>query len=203
MTSSTRSLLVLLREGTQVSHRRLEEHPLLRPLMASTLSIEQYSRVIAAFAGFYAALERGIQELSSGIDFPGYHYEPRLPLLMDDLAALPVCAVVPCTVAPEYSNENELVGMLYVLEGATQGGRIIAPRVQQHLALSETSGARYFNFYRQDSWREFRAMVEKRQEHYDCHRARDAACATFDRLYSHLEHCLSNSGDLFSERHDQ
>lgn len=195
MISSIRNLLVDLREGTDAGHRRVEKHPLLLPLMSTTLSVEQYSRVIAAFTGFYEAVERRMSEMSSPANFPGYRYAPRLPLLVEDRAALPTCPVTPCTVVPAYSRDEELIGVLYVLEGATQGGRVIAPRVQQKLALTDSAGARYFNFYHQDSWWDFRAMVERCQMRLDCTLAVAAAQATFDHLHAHLDHCLSHSGD--------
>lgn len=195
VTATTGNLLIDLREGTLAYHRRVEKHSLLRPLMAATLSLEQYARVIAAFAGFYESLEPRIKEMWSRIDFPGYRYQPRLPLLADDRAALPACAVTPCATAPELSHEDDLLGVLYVLEGATQGGLVIAPRLRHSFAMTESVGARYFNFYRHGSWQEFRTMVARCEQHYDSCVAVAAARATFDHLHSHLDLCLCSAGD--------
>lgn len=185
------NLLVDLREGTEAQHRRLEKHPLLLPLMTSTLSLTQYAQVIAGFTGFYESLESRIKAMSSRIEFPDYRYQVRLPLLLEDCAALPDCAITPCTVTPEYSCKDQLLGVLYVLEGATQGGRVITPRLHDSLALTANAGARYFNFYQQNSWQKFRAMVEHCQQDCDYSLAVDSAQATFVSLYSHLDHCLS------------
>ncbi len=199
MSKAAGNLLVELRQGTEVAHRRLEKHPLLRPLLAPTLSLEHYSRVIAAFTGFYETLEPRIMELALRIAVPGYRYEPRLPYLLEDRAVLLPCAVTPGYAAPEFGRDDELVGALYVLEGATQGGRVIAPWVQQKLALTESAGARYFNLYRQNSWEGFRNMVAQGLHDYDSSVAAAAARATFDHLYSHLDLCLSSSGDHVNE----
>lgn len=199
MSKIAENLLVELRQGTEVAHRRLEQHPLLRPLLAPTLSLEHYARVIAAFTGFYETLEPRIMEIAPRIALPGYRYEPRLPYLLEDRAVLPPCAVTPGCVAPEFGRADELVGVLYVLEGATQGGRVIAPWVQQKLALTESAGACYFNLYRQNSWEGFRNMVAQGLDDYDYALAVATARATFDHLYSHLDLCLSNSGDHVSE----
>lgn len=190
-----KSLLLSLREGTQENHRRVEEHPLLRPLTASTLSLEHYARVIAAFTGFYETLESRLKEKLPVVDFPDYRYQPRLPLLIEDRAALPVCAVSPCKIVPELSCNDELIGVLYVLEGATQGGLVIAPRLRHRLALTDSNSARYFNLYRQNSWQKFRAMVDHCQQHYDYGLAVAAARATFDHLHCHLDLCLCSAGD--------
>lgn len=192
---SKESLLLNLREGTQENHRRVEEHPLLRPLTASTLSLEHYARVIAAFTGFYEALEPGLKEWLPVVDFPGYRYQPRLPLLVEDRAALPACAVTPCETVPELSCKDELIGVLYVLEGATQGGLVIAPRLRHGLALTAGNSARYFNLYRHNSWQKFRAMVDRCQQHYDYRLAMAAARAAFDHLHCHLDLCLCSAGD--------
>jgi len=185
------NLLVDLRAGTEAQHRRLEKHPLLLPLMTSTLSLEQYTQVIAGFTGFYESLESRIREMSARFEFPDYRYQARLPLLLEDCATLPSCAVIPCTVTPEYSCKDQLLGVLYVLEGATQGGLVIAPRLHASLALTANTGARYFNFYQHNSWQKFRAMVELCQQDCDHSLAVAAAQATFVSLYSHLDHCLS------------
>lgn len=190
-----RNILVAMREETETEHRRVERHAVLRPLMDSSLSLQQYARVIAAFTGFYESLELRIKETWSHRDFPNYRYQPRLPLLLEDQAALPICAVALCATAPELNREDELIGVLYVLEGATQGGRIIGPLLGERLALTESTGARYFNFHRQRSWHEFRTMVEQCQQHYDFHIAVAAARSTFECLHSHLDLCLSSYGD--------
>ncbi|MDX9886350.1 biliverdin-producing heme oxygenase [Thauera sp.] len=193
LTVTTGNLLLDLREGTNADHRRVEMHALLRPLVSTTLSLEQYSRVIAAFTGFHDAIERRLTEISSRIDFPGYRYQPRLPLLVEDRAALPPCAVTPCKTGPVLSLEDERVGVLYVLEGATQGGLVIAPCLSLRLGLGENAGARYFNLYRQRSWQQFRTMLAQCQQHYDPHLAVRAARATFDHLHAHLDLCLSST----------
>lgn len=184
-----------MREGTETEHHRVERHTVLRPLTTSSLSTQQYARVIAAFIGFYAPLERHMRETWSHIDFPNYRYQPRLPLLLEDQGALPICAVTPCTGAPEFTCEDELIGALYVLEGATQGGRVIAPLLLERLALTENTGARYFNLYRQHGWQEFRTMVGQCQRNHDFDVAVAAARSTFQHLHSHLDLCLGSSGD--------
>ncbi len=194
MTKPIGNLLSDLRDGTDIEHRLVEKHPLLVPLLAPTLSLEQYSQAIAAFTGFFATLEPRMQEISADIEFPDYRYQPRLPLLLEDRAALPGCAVTPCTLTPEYSSVDEFIGTLYVLEGATQGGRVIAPLLQHRLALHESAGARYFNFYRQRSWEKFQIMLEHCQQRYDYRLAVTAARATFINLRSHLDRCLSKKG---------
>lgn len=184
------SLLDELRDGTIADHRRIEAHPLLRALTAPTLSLEHYARVLAAFTGFHEALDPRLVEMSAIIDFPHYLYRPRMPALVEDRAVLPVCAVTPCANAPEFSCVDEVLGVLYVLEGATQGGLVIAPLVQQRLALTERAGARYFNLHRQGGWQNFRALVEHCQQHCDHGLAVSAARATFEHLHAHLDRCL-------------
>lgn len=56
-----------------------------------------------------------------------------------EMTTLPVCSDLPSLHEPEH-----LAGCLYVLEGASLGGRIIAQALNRQLALRNNSGAAFF-----------------------------------------------------------
>lgn len=106
-----------------------------------------------------------------------------------------------------------LIGVLYVVEGATLGGRILAPRVEEHLGLRPGQGTRYLRLHQEGEWPRFRAFArlalgggpDQRHEHVSrstpggaCARgcgtsgapvstAASAAQATFESLHRHLD----------------
>lgn len=171
MTSPIRasgSLLLQLRQATQQAHLRVERHALLAPLLGSGLDLPRYFRVLRAFHAYYEALEPGLSKASLALlptQSAGYRYIPRAEILAEDMqdiqgnhsaaASRPDSAKCPVRRTP-----GHILGWLYVLEGATQGGRIIAPRVSRALGLSGSYGARYFNLYQQGQWRSFQSLVE-------------------------------------------
>jgi heme oxygenase len=55
-----------------------------------------------------------------------------------------------------------VVGCLYVLEGATLGGQVIARRLQETLKIGPENGASFFHGYGRDAghlWKSFRAAL--------------------------------------------
>lgn len=192
--NSNTHLLPLLRRHTQEAHAALEAQPLVRGLLDPALSLGHYAQLLRAFAAFYRRLE---PRLSLALDdwhnrFPStYRYQPRLPLLQADLADLGIGQSqdktdpsVPLTVSVA-----TVPGMLYVLEGATQGGRVIAPKLQQSLGVSERFGARYFNLHRRlDSWSHFREWISHTEPQLDQSATLTGALTTFTGLHAHLDH---------------
>ncbi len=191
--NSDASLLQSLRLGTREAHGALEAQPLVRGLLDPTLSPECYAQLLRAFAAFYRRLE---PRLSVALDhwhtrFPSvYRYQPRLPLLQADLADLGYdSSPEPGSVVPVSATIETVPGVLYVLEGATQGGRVIAPRLHRALGVSGHWGARYFNLHGQlDSWAHFRQWLAMIEPHLDQSATLSGARATFSGLHAHLDH---------------
>lgn len=136
----------LLRQETLPAHRALEsELDLLDP----QLSIARYQRVLRAFHGFYEPLERRLVELVAAAPPLGFALIDRSALLARDLHALGMArgeslALPRCARMPVLHGNEGLAGALYVLEGASLGARVIAPRLEQHLQLKADSGAAFF-----------------------------------------------------------
>ncbi len=104
-----------------------------------------------------------------------------LGLTPAEIAALPVCADLPACADTEAA-----FGCLYVLEGATLGGRSLLPMVQARLGVDPAHGAAFLASYGESipsMWRGFGAALNAwcgtaaRRA-----RAAAAAAATFERL---------------------
>jgi heme oxygenase len=135
-----------LKRATADLHRRLETD---LGLLESELSLDRYRRVLELFFGFYDPIEAGLTRVASAGPPLGLALRARAALIEDDLlslglstrdiADLPRCADLPRLSCPE-----ELAGCLYVLEGASLGGQVIAPMLQRRLGLAKGSGASFF-----------------------------------------------------------
>lgn len=155
-----------LRDGTSAEHRALEKHPLLRPLLRPDLEAGQYCSALHPLLHFYRRLEpalvpactAAVIQLGAG---NGYCYSPRTPLLIQDLKDMgqrpePAPETRPL---PDLSTPWRVLGVLYVLEGATQGGRVIAPRLARSLGIDGGTGARYFTIHNRDEGSSWRALT--------------------------------------------
>ncbi|MBM7454692.1 heme oxygenase [Oceanisphaera litoralis] len=156
----TSALAACLRQATRDAHRRLDSHGVLRPLISPSLSYEEYQRALLAL---YPAQWRLEKSIARGLDalHQDYPMRPRAPALADDLAAMvqPLPALDE-TVMLEVCRPGQLIGLLYVLEGARLGSRIIAHNV--HRTLGRQVPSRYFTVVQDDdSWSVFWQFAER------------------------------------------
>jgi heme oxygenase len=140
-------ILSLIRNATRDWHTKVEEQV---PVLDPGFTIADYQRLLERFYGFYAGFEPVIAR-ASGLKrhLADWDERARLPLLTHDLlwlgvsegqlAALPVCARF-----PETTDFPALFGALYVTEGSTLGGQVIARHLAKSLALKPGSGAGFF-----------------------------------------------------------
>lgn len=192
------AILEQLREQTRPAHQALEAQPLLKSLMSSQLTDTQYRQLLQSMLMFYRSLESELVPAAAALlrqhPDPEYRYLPRAPVLEND------CRVLGCTTSGfihspvEFQldkSEAYLVGVLYVIEGSTQGGRMIARHLAHILGVSENSGAGFFNIYRYDnSWAAFRRWLSSdlAYNHQDeIKSAIEGANMTFTALHTHLD----------------
>ncbi len=154
-----------LKAATAEHHERLERRV---DIAARLRSRDAYRELLERFYGFYQPLEERLRPYEQ--TFP---LRPKAPLLARDIEALggdphtlPVASRLPPTRTAE-----EALGVLYVLEGATLGGAVIA-----HMARGLDVSREFFGAYDSARWREFKAFVDR-------HGADSAAAvATFETM---------------------
>jgi len=133
-----------LRERTARIHAATEELPLMRALLAPTADAATYGRYLGALHGVYLAVEPVLYANVSPALLSLLGVRPKLLALQQDRAALAMrldaspgaSAALPAPGLPRrmraaVQDEPAAVGGLYVLEGATLGGRVIARRLRQ------------------------------------------------------------------------
>jgi heme oxygenase (biliverdin-IX-beta and delta-forming) len=161
------AILQQLREQTRPAHVALEAQPQLKKLLSSRLTVLEYSQLLQAMLAFYRSLEPELVPATAALlerhPDPEYRYLPRAPLLLNDCQALG-CVDSGFMPGPgEFRLDGsgaQLLGVLYVLEGSTLGGKLIASHLARTLGLSEGSGASFFhNHQGERSWMAFRRWV--------------------------------------------
>ncbi|MEQ8663054.1 MAG: biliverdin-producing heme oxygenase, partial [Gammaproteobacteria bacterium] len=135
-------------------------------LLREDLTLPAYAAVLTCMTAFYAPLERRIHAMPAlAARVPALAARRKLPLLARDLRALRERGVavraagrVPPTLVPDLADVPSALGCLYVLEGATLGGRVIAPHLERHLGLTARDGAAFHRGYGDDTGRMWRAL---------------------------------------------
>ena len=152
MNATPDDLRETLRRRTAGAHRRLDSAPAQRNLVRPGLSLRAYAATLDAHARAHAVCEAALERASwaAPADLPTYR--PRLPALRADLAHLPRVGPSPRVEPPavrevptsEAHALGRVLGLRYVLDGATQGARFIAPRLARTLPELRDGGFAYW-----------------------------------------------------------
>lgn len=158
-------ILKHLKQATGSRHAALESR---LPLLDAGMSRLSYLHFLQRFYGYYAPLESQLLALpywnSMDFDYAGRHKTPRL---MQDLRALgetpeAIQGFARCQHLPTLASPGQLLGCLYVIEGATLGGQIITRHLEANLGLTPLTGASFFDGYGArtgSQWKAFCAML--------------------------------------------
>ena len=151
------SILTRLRLETRGEHDAVER---VLSLMDAALTEAAYRQRLAQFYGFYGPLEAALQARCAP------HLATLLPrlnktaLLRQDLQQLGVSSdgLPLCRQLPPIQTQAEVLGCLYVMEGATLGGRLITQHVQAAIGIMPATGGRFFEGYGPDTGRMWQTM---------------------------------------------
>ncbi len=144
------TILARLQTETRAAHDRIEAAMDLDRRIASR---DAYRSLLIRFYGFHKAWEEEAARRAPDRDF----FERRrktqhlvrdleaLGLKSDDIIRLPQCRPLMPLPAPE-----AVLGSMYVVEGSTLGGAIIARDVKNRLGLDAETGCAYFRSYGRD-----------------------------------------------------
>ncbi|MCA1766743.1 MAG: biliverdin-producing heme oxygenase [Idiomarina sp.] len=156
---SNKALLQKLREHTAKQHQQVESSAIMSKLVHPELTVGDYLAALFILASFIGRYETSLLHAFAKCD--GYSYRPRLSLLQADINAIskkaePVPEQSACLTQHSW---YELIGVVYVIEGSTQGGKVLANRIERQLGpsqgLTASNGLSYFNLYQQNNWENF------------------------------------------------
>ena len=188
----------LLKQSTRVFHRAIEAR--LGVLVSDEISLEEYIAVQKLFYGFYKPVEDRLAAFI-GQEDPELQLANRLrlPLLVQDLAFLDVPAaeleaLPACDSIPPLQTVPEVLGCLYVLEGSTLGGRVIARHLEKVLHLSESQGCSFLNSHGDSRGPMWSGLLSVLARHCQEHRDQVAVVGSARLTFSCLETWLSSAG---------
>lgn len=137
-------ILQKLKESTRQQHEHVEGTV---DVMNQMFSLEDYKRLISRFWAFYAAFEPSLpyDELKdAGLD---YDQRRKLAMLEADAKVLELEEPEAFEDLPDLSSLPKVFGSLYVVEGSTLGGAVIARHLKEHLGLTPENGGAFYSSY--------------------------------------------------------
>ncbi|MFO0833729.1 MAG: biliverdin-producing heme oxygenase [Phycisphaerales bacterium] len=164
-----------LRDRTWEKHRLAERHPLQHALAIGKLPRGQYAALTAQLMivhrELFAALNRSRAVPAIAVVLRDYHdHEPRCRRDIEHLGVDPSAVAASVATArfvddlksAEARSSLDLLGALYVLEGATNGGKFIAKMVRRAYQLEGLAGTESLDPYGQaqpERWEEFKQSM--------------------------------------------
>ncbi len=156
------TLLERLKIETREAHDRIEAAIDLDRRIASR---EAYRDLLIRFYGFHRAWESEAADTAPDRAFFRSRCETQLlakdlevlGLKSEDIIRLPQCRPLMPLPAPE-----AVLGSMYVVEGSTLGGAMIARAVENRLGFAAETGCAYFRSYGRNvaaMWRSFGAVL--------------------------------------------
>lgn len=196
-----------LRRLTHPAHVRINRHPLLVGLTLPGYPLERYRAILAVYGHLYEAIEAKIEAFLARSATPfDYSQRRKHPWLQEDAAALEIDVRHPRyrpqrpIALDDLVSTGQLIGVLYTIEGATQGGQVISRHLAATLNLTAGTGARFFNGYGDPMethrrWQQFCAFADSILHLPDQRSAAGvSALGIFALIEEHLNDCHARLG---------
>ena len=182
------AILDRLKQETRVYHLALESH---LAFLTEDVTVGPYRKLLAAFYGFYLPWEDAIRPWREEIFGEAAPAREKTASLIEDLSFFEVaidCLPI-CCQTPPADGLPAALGNLYVMEGATLGGRLIALNVERSLQLSGYRGYKFFSSYGINAgpmWRAFRKALTDLSTRANEEKIIDSATAAFKSMRAWL-----------------
>lgn len=168
-TDSTKAnLAVALRHATAEAHAAVEQLPIMLRLTSQAVTRDDYRHYLHVLGGIYVTVETRLYHDLDETLRERLGVRPKLPALLRDLEEQEGIQVslakerldMPNSLDPH--GPSAIVGGLYVLEGATLGGRTIARQLRRMLG-DGLGAARFLDFHGEQTsaaWKQFSGALD-------------------------------------------
>jgi len=183
-----------LKQATQADHDTLEGLMFVHQIMGGTLNLQQYKQILATN---YLVHKRFEDTLVNGLDATtasalGISKRRKLDALAADMLELNMDAPEPNADSISFENQAEILGALYVLEGATLGGNVIVKRLKINPQLNDLNlGFHYYQVYGESlipNWKKFVEVLNSQPEDTD-----DAAINGAKKMFNYIAYVQKQS----------
>ncbi|WP_027376809.1 biliverdin-producing heme oxygenase [Kaistella palustris] len=153
-----------LKENTKHLHDQVEEKFQSARIFDGTFTFKDYQHLLASNYRLLLNFEKEVFGNISADNRDLLHIEKRskLPLIESELEAAEVQKSRLCE-TQSIKNEAEAFGFLYVMEGSTLGGNVIAKQLSKHADFKDIS-FEYFRCYGENTgffWKNFKRVLDE------------------------------------------
>lgn len=187
------NLRTKLKNSTQDAHTKIESNPVLAKLLSPSIDKETYRSILLRYFGFFSSIESQLVRSGGDAVIPDLRERFRAPRLRNDLLALgltqqEIDSAPRATEIPTTSTKSEVLGVMYVLEGSTLGGMLIAKHLRSFPYFGESTGSFFLTDPQALSqrWKAFLDLLETSSD-IDEASAVEAASLTFTLLDRWME----------------
>ncbi|MCB2378529.1 biliverdin-producing heme oxygenase [Hymenobacter sp. BT635] len=178
------AILQQLRTETRPYHDALEQNEFNRALQADSITAQATHRFLAKLYGFLVPYEAHLRQHGLGPEWQP-ELRQRAHLIPADLGvgatALPLCPTMPPLETPA-----QLLGAMYVLEGSTLGGQVLA----RQLGKAGIEARTYFSGHGEQTgplWKSFCQLLGEAATEDNQAEIVASAAATFQTLHAWIE----------------
>lgn len=137
-----------LRSKTSESHKKLELLPISRSVIDPKITVEQYALYLSLMFDIVQNLENAIYPILNDVILD-LEERKKVKQILNDLE---VTGISKKTTISPFKESSDItipfaMGMMYVVEGSTLGGRFILKNIEDSLKYNEKNGASYFFGY--------------------------------------------------------
>jgi heme oxygenase len=188
--SLTLDFLNNLKTKTAIAHKKLENLPVSSSILSPKMKMQDYAHYLKLMYDVHANVEEKIFPLLSPV-IQDMKEREKKHLIEEDLAFLknekPVAATV-------FNTANLSVpfalGIVYVVEGSTLGGRFILKNLEIIPGLDNGKGVSYFTGYGNktgSNWKNFLNRLTEYEEENNCEdEIVEGAIYAFDCIHEHF-----------------
>lgn len=179
---------VQLKQQTKRDHALLEKELLNR--ISTITDFNDYVALLSMLYGYYSAVENKLAIFFGNGSAADFVRRRKAAKILDDMAVYAPDANVPvlCARLPEVTSFYSALGVLYVLEGSTLGGQIIAQLISRKLNIH--LGLSFFLSYGDEvypMWDAFKKILQQPYSHEQQEEVIAGALQTFQTFYYWLK----------------
>lgn len=133
-----------LRSSTMSAHQALDK--MLIPCIKSIETPVQYGDLLKCFYGYFSRVEEQLSLFLSNYDIPKYDERRKAHVIVQELESIGLPFSSGLADIPQIDTKAKAMGAMYVSEGSTLGGKIIAKIIGGNLGI-DPAQLRFFNYY--------------------------------------------------------